>query len=133
MCGDFNAVRDVSERRSVGTIFRHTGMDGLNQFIDGNLLVDLPLRGRSYTLYRGDGKSMSRIDRFLLSDRWCMTWPNCFQMASSRGLLDHCPLTLSVDEENWGPKPLRMLKGWEFFSGYKNFVHDQWHSFQLEG
>jgi hypothetical protein len=79
VCGDFNAVRNVSKRRSVGNFHRITGMEGFNQFIDGNLLIDLPLRGRGYTWYKGDGKSMSRIDRFLLSDRWCMTWPNCFQ------------------------------------------------------
>jgi len=57
--GDFNAVCSVSERRSVGSIVRQSGMAGLNQFIDDNLLVDLPLRRRSYTRYRGDGKSES--------------------------------------------------------------------------
>jgi len=133
VCGDFNAVRSVSERRSVGDIRRQTGMAGLNLFIDSNLLINLPLRGRSYTWYKGDGRSMSRIDRFLLSEKWCSTWPNCFQLASSRGMLDHCPLMLSVDEENWGPIPLRMSKCWENFPGYKNFVRDKWHSFQVDG
>lgn len=126
VCGDFNVVCNVSERRSVGTIVCQSGIAGLNHFIDGNLLVDLPLRSRSYTWYRGDGKSVSRIDRFLLSDRWCLTWPNFFQLASTRGLSNHCPLVLSVDEENWGPKPLRMLKCWEKISSYKIFVRDQW-------
>jgi len=127
------SVRNVSERRTMGTSQRLAGMSGFNQFIDGNVLFDLPLRGRSYTWYKGDGKSMSRIDRFLLSDRWCVTWPNCRQLASLRGLSDHCPVVLSVDEENWGPRPLRLLKCWENFPGYKNFVRDQWRSFQLEG
>jgi len=77
--------------------------------------------------------NLSHIDRFSLSDRWCLTWPNCLQLASTRGLSDHCPLVLSIDEENWGPKPLRMLKCWEKFPGYKNFVYEQWQSFQLEG
>jgi len=105
VCGDFNAVRSVSERCSVGDIKQQTGMAGLNLFIDSNLLIDLPLRGHSYTWYKGDGRSMSRIDRFLLSEKWCSTWPNCFQLASSKGLSDHCPLMLSVDEENWAPRP----------------------------
>lgn len=61
------------ERRSEGSIQRLSRMEGFNQFIDGNMLIDLPLRGRSLTWYKGDGKSMSRIDRFLLSDRWCVT------------------------------------------------------------
>jgi len=117
----------------VGVANRHLGMAGLNHFIDGNFLIDLPLRGRGYTWYKGDRKSMSRIDRFLLFEKWSLTWPNCFQLASSRGLSDHCPLVLSIDEENWGPRPLRLLKCWENYPGYKNFVRDQCRSFQVEG
>ncbi|KEH22027.1 hypothetical protein MTR_7g029180 [Medicago truncatula] len=41
VCGDFNAVRCGTERRSVGTSYRDTGTIGLNQFIDDNLLIDL--------------------------------------------------------------------------------------------
>lgn len=72
---------------------------------------------------------MSRLDLFLLSERWCLTWPNCFQLASSRVLSDHCPIQLSIDEENWSPRPLRMLHCWEKFTGYKEFVHEKWSSY----
>jgi len=133
ICGDFNAVRCVEERRSVGLLCRQAGIANFNQFIDGHFLIDLPLRGHSFTWYRGDGRSMSRLDRFLLSKESCLTWPNSVQSASSRGVSDHCPLQLSIDVENWGPKPLRMLKCWEKFPGYKIFVHDQWNSFLVEG
>jgi len=133
ICGDFNAVCCVEERRSVGVLSRQAGSANFNQFIDGHLLIDLPLRGRSFTWYRGDGRSMSRLDRFLLSEEWCLTWPNCAQSASSRGVSDHCPLQLSIDVENWGPKPLRMLKCWEKFPGYKTFVREQWNSLLVEG
>jgi hypothetical protein len=71
-----------------------------NQFIDENGLIDLPLCGRQFTWYKGDGTSISRIDRFLLFEDWCLQWPNCLQVALLRGLSDHCPLQLSVDEEN---------------------------------
>ena len=63
----------------------------------------------------------------------CLTWPNCVQLASSRGVSDHCPLHLNIDVENWGPKPLHMLKCWEMFPGYKFFARDQWNSFLVEG
>lgn len=33
-------------------------------------LVDFPIYGRLFTWYRGYGYSMSRLDRFLLSDNW---------------------------------------------------------------
>ena len=133
VCGDFNAIRREEERRSVSSVLPQAGIVGFNNFVVNNFLVDLPLRGRSFTRYRGDGRSMSRIDRFLLSENWSLTWPNCIQMALSRGLSDHCPLDLSIDTENWGPKPVRMLKCWADFPGYNSFVRDTWRSFQLSG
>jgi len=68
---------------------------------------------------------MSRIDGFLLSERWCLTWPNYFQLAWSQGSSDHCLQQLS--------RLFRMLKCWENFSGYNMFVRKKWSSFQLEG
>ena len=133
VCGDFNAVWCGSERRSVGNSTCQVGMAAFNFFIDSNLLIDLPLRGRNFTWFQGDGKSMSRINCFLLSDNWCLTWPSCSQLASTRGLSDHCPLVLFVDEENWGPRPLRMLKCWESFPGYRIFVEEKWRSFDVDG
>jgi endonuclease/exonuclease/phosphatase family metal-dependent hydrolase len=132
VCGDFNAVQCGSERQSVGNSNCQVGTAAFNYFIDSNLLIDLPLWGRNFTWYRGDGKSMSRIDRFLLSDNWCLTWPSCSQMASTRGLSDHCPLVLFVDERNWVPRPLRMLKCWESFPGYRILVEEKWRSFDVD-
>jgi len=50
-------------------------------FINDNGLIDLPLCGRRFMWFNEDGTSMSRIDRFLLSEDWCLQWPNCFQVA----------------------------------------------------
>ena len=133
VCGDFNVVRCVEERRSFSSVPQHAGIDGFNTFIDSNLLVDLPLRGRTFTWFRGDGRSMSHIDRILLSENWCLTWPTCFQLAVSRGLSDHCPLVLAIDTQNWGPKPVRMLKCWANFPGYDAFVREIWRSSQVSG
>lgn len=73
------------------------GVSYFNSFIDGIVLVDLPLIGHRFTWYRGDNRSMSHIDRFLLSENWCLRWPNSIQVAQLRGLSDHCALVLSVD------------------------------------
>ncbi|PNX58703.1 cysteine-rich receptor-like protein kinase, partial [Trifolium pratense] len=54
-------------------------------------------------------------------------------MAKMRGLSDHCPLVLSANEEDWGPRPLRMLKCWKDIPGYNLFVRDKWNSFQVDG
>ncbi|XP_045831047.1 exodeoxyribonuclease-like [Trifolium pratense] len=100
VCGDFNAARHVDERRSVRGSQRSVDHIPFNRFIEDNNLVDLPLVGRKFTWFRGDGLSMSRLDRFLLSEEWCLTWPNCKQVARLRGLSDHCPLVLSANEED---------------------------------
>jgi len=92
VCRDFNSVQYSDEKKERGTVFRKVEADFFNKFIEENLLIDLPICGRLYTWYRGDGVSMSRLDRFLLSEKWCEAWPNCIQVAYQRGLSDHVPL-----------------------------------------
>jgi len=65
------------------------------------VMIDLPICVRLFTWYRGDGITMSRLDRFLLSEKWCERWPNCIQVVHQRGLSDHVPLFLYADESNW--------------------------------
>ena len=73
--GDFNAVRSNVERRGRSVTNNYDVFVPFNHFIDGNSLVDLPLCGRNFTWYRGDGLSMSRLDRFLLSEAWFLLFP----------------------------------------------------------
>ena len=133
VCGDFNAIRSMDERRSSRGVTVSQATPHFNDFIAENGLIDLPLCGRRFTWYKGDGTSMSRLDRFLLSEDWCLQWPNCFQVALLRGLSDHCPLQLSVEEEDWGPRPTRMLKCWQDLPGYKQFVLENWRFYQITG
>ncbi|MCI35265.1 endonuclease/exonuclease/phosphatase family protein, partial [Trifolium medium] len=44
-CGDFNAVRNIDERRSVNGGQRPLNQIPFNCFIDDNTLIDLPLCG----------------------------------------------------------------------------------------
>ena len=126
VCGDFNVVLCVEERRSIRTSYSLLDHVPFSHFIDENDLVDLSLCGRNYTWYKGDGLSMSRFDRFLLNEEWCLALPNCMPVAQMRGLSDYRHLLLSADEENWGPKPSHMLKCWQEFPCYKQFVVNQW-------
>ena len=133
VCGDFNAVRNLEVHRSLrgGNVVQVT--PHFSMFIEDNRLIDLPLCSCRYTWFKGDGTSMSRLDHYLVSEEWCLHWPNCFQVALLRGLSDHCPIQLSVDEEKWGPRPSRMLKCWQELPGYKQFVKEKWHSYHIEG
>jgi len=82
-------MRCVEERKGRGNVFRQTDADCFNKFIIDSLLIDLPIYGRLFTWYKGDGVSLSRLDCFLLSDKWCQKWPTCIQIAYQRGLSDH--------------------------------------------
>ncbi|GAU38645.1 hypothetical protein TSUD_276840 [Trifolium subterraneum] len=104
-----------------------------NHFIEDNNLIDLPLSGRKFIWFKGDALWMSRLDRFLLSREWCLTWPDCTQVARMRGLSDHFPLILAANEVDWGPRPSRMLKCWKNVHGYNIFVKDNWNSYQVDG
>ncbi|GAU43560.1 hypothetical protein TSUD_245250 [Trifolium subterraneum] len=102
-CGDFNAVRSIEERR-LGR-GRPQPLDHLsfNSFIEDNNLIDLLLSGY------------------------------CTHVARMRGLSYHFPLILAANEEEWGPRPSRMLKCWKDFPGYNIFVKDKWNSYQVDG
>ncbi|GAU15239.1 hypothetical protein TSUD_09770 [Trifolium subterraneum] len=54
-------------------------------------------------------------------------------VARLRGLSDHCSIVLFANEEDWGPRPSRMLKCWRDVPGYNLFVKDKWNSIQVDG
>jgi len=58
---------------------------------------------------------------------------DCIQVAYQRGLYDHIPLLLNVDDANWGPRPLQMLKCWSDYLGYEDFVREIWSYFDCHG
>jgi len=96
----------MKERRGRCSVFRQADAENFNNFIAECISIDLPICGRLFTWYKGDRVSMSKIDRFLLSEKWFAVWPNSFQVAYQCGLSDHVPLMLHVDDANWGPRPL---------------------------
>ncbi|GAU27954.1 hypothetical protein TSUD_146720 [Trifolium subterraneum] len=133
VCGDFNAVRSIEERHSSKDVPNSSDLIPFNQFIDDAVLIDLPLSGHKFTWYKGDGLAMSRLDRFMLSEEWCLTWPNCIQVTQLRGLSDYYPLVLEANEENWGPRSSRMLKCWKDIPSYQQFVRDKWPALHFDG
>jgi len=118
LCWDFKSVHSTEERKGRVSVFRQSDADSLTFFNDDCFLVDLPICRRLFIWYRGDGVTMSCLDKFLLSGNWCSVWPNCIQVAYERSISNHVPLVLNVEDENWGPRPIRMLKCWDDFQGY---------------
>jgi len=70
-CGEFNAIRSRNERKGVGTTDYSNEIKGFNNFIESNLLMDLPIVGKKYTWFKANGMAKSRIDRVLLLRNGC--------------------------------------------------------------
>ncbi|GKV47213.1 hypothetical protein SLEP1_g54131 [Rubroshorea leprosula] len=131
LMGDFNAVRSEQEWR--GGMSSRREMPEFDDFINECGLVDLPLIGRKFTWYQSNGASMSRLDRFLLSEEWCLNWENVKQWGLNRSFSDHCPIILKNQIMDWGPKPFRFFDAWLEFPQFKGMVRDIWMSIVVIG
>ncbi|MCI66388.1 endonuclease/exonuclease/phosphatase family protein, partial [Trifolium medium] len=49
-------------------------MRGFGGFIEDLEMVDLPLLGCHFTWFHANGRTMSRIDRVMVSEEWREAW-----------------------------------------------------------
>lgn len=77
--GDLNVVRSVNERK--GARERGTQSSEIRgfSFIERNFLVELPIVGNKYTLYKSNGLAKSRLNIVLVYEEWLQKWPMCKQ------------------------------------------------------
>lgn len=76
--GRLKVVRFASERSRGGRINR--GMQDFSDFIDEMKLMDLPLEGGLFSWFSNrDLPSLSRLDRFLISQGWEAHFPGVVQ------------------------------------------------------
>ncbi|GKV32054.1 hypothetical protein SLEP1_g40687 [Rubroshorea leprosula] len=131
IAGDFNAVRNEEEKKgSRGVTIE---MREFNNFIQETELVDIPLVGRKFTWYQSNGNSMSRIDRFLLSEGWLTKWSEARQWGLSRTVSDHCPILLKHKHIDWGPKPFKFFNAWFQQEGCMELIKEVWGSANIQG
>lgn len=130
---DFNSVRNRDERRGRSLLLNHSEMSEFDNFITEMELIDLPLIGRRYTWYRANGCSMSRLDRILISDDWLGIWPNLAQWGLDRSVSDHCAVVLKSGDQDWGPKPFRVMNSWLMHKDFSKLIEDNWGSFDVQG
>nr|KYP61690.1 hypothetical protein KK1_016198 [Cajanus cajan] len=64
--GDFNAIRCEEERKGVRGFDRREEMRLFSDFVNSSGLLDLQMFGRQFTWFRNDGKTMSRLDWYLV-------------------------------------------------------------------
>lgn len=77
--------------------------------------------------------AMSRLDRFLLFDRWITTWGVTSQWELKREVSDHCQLVLKMGNREWGPRPFRFNNCWLAQPGFDKVVVDCWSEVRFTG
>ncbi|XP_071714157.1 uncharacterized protein [Rutidosis leptorrhynchoides] len=124
LCGDFNEVRDQSERKNCDFIERRARW--FNEFIDRTQLIDVLLGGKKFTRICDNGIKFSKLDRFLVSERFYHTWGNVSALALERKLSDHCPIVLRDRDIDYGPKPIKIFDEWFDGEDSKKVVEKAW-------
>lgn len=95
--------------------------------------MDIPCKGNDFSWYSGDMKSMSHIDRFIMSDSIVNRWSVISQIVGPRDILDYCPIWLVLDNKIWGSKPLKFNNERFSFKLFILFLEKEWREFMEEG
>ncbi|CAH1446022.1 unnamed protein product [Lactuca virosa] len=124
LMGDFNEVREKCDRLS--KIVCASSMEAFNSFIHEADLEDFAMWGRKFTWMSQDGKSLSKIDRFLVCHGFLAHWNMASVTALPRLHSDHSPLILVSDFYDFGPIPFKIFNSWPQLDGLHKIVLDSW-------
>ena len=130
--GDFNAILYPGERATGGRI--DNSMRRFSEILNDLGLRDLPLQGGPYTWRGGlNGRSKSRLDRFVVSVDWESHCCKVVQSCLPRPVSDHCPILLDSNGVRTGPLPFRFELMWLKYVGFKEILKEWWQNFQFYG
>ncbi|XP_058753643.1 uncharacterized protein LOC131626818 [Vicia villosa] len=131
--GDFNSISTIDERIGVTISDYSRGSRSFNEFIEEMELVDLPTIGGKFTWFKSNGKAMSRLDRFLLSECYIEDSKVDGQFIGERDVSDHAPIWLKNNRKDWGPKPFKFNNLWLKHEEFDNFVKEEWNKIVVKG
>ncbi|GKC61706.1 hypothetical protein Tco_1089304 [Tanacetum coccineum] len=93
-----------------------------NEFINNTRLIEIPMGGRKFTRVSDDEMKFSKLDCFLLNEKFNEMWGNLSVVALDRKLPDHCPIVIKDVELDFGPKPFRVFNIWLEESDFSKVV-----------
>lgn len=108
LIGDFNAIRSDAEKENC--VYKRLDIEGFNDFINRNSLMDLAMINAKFTWF-GHQNKKSHLDRALVNPEWFSEGQWSLK-AINRKLSDHSGLLLFTDTNDWGPKPFRAFTCW---------------------
>ena len=102
--------------------------------IDELELRDLPLQGGPFTWSGGlNSQTMSRIDRFLVTEDWEGYFNGVVQSTLPRPVSDHFPILLDGGGVRKGLVPFRFENMWLKEEGFKDLLIGWWQSLRFSG
>ncbi|KAL5137899.1 Transposon TX1 uncharacterized protein [Glycine soja] len=132
--GDFNSIRHQHERLSSSqSVSNSTSITEFNSWISDMAVEEVRSIGRKFTWCRPNGGSMSKLDRFFLSDNWLSQWPDTTQFVLEMDFSDHCPILLRSINIDWGPKPFKIMDWWLKDKGFQKMVALKWGNYHPHG
>lgn len=101
-------------------------MQDFQEFINNLEMQDLPMIGRCYTWSNFQAQCIqSRLDRFLLAQEWLDKF-SISLWGLKRVISDHCPILITNETKNWGPKPFRFMNVWLHNPQVMKIVKEEW-------
>ncbi|GJY58781.1 RNA-directed DNA polymerase, eukaryota [Tanacetum coccineum] len=122
--GDLNVVRCGDDRLNSQINLKEASE--YNDFINNMRLIEIPIGGRKFTRISEVGLKFSKLDRFLLNDRFNNLWDNLSVVALDRKLFDHCPIVLKDVELDFRPKPFHVFNVWLDDTDFNQVVEEAW-------
>lgn len=126
ICGDFNLVRNSSEKSS--GVVNQTWVNMFNDWVNRFGLQELKCAGRSFTWSNNQAEPvMATLDRVFISTCWDRLYPASQVTTLPRLGSDHNPLVL--DTNVLAPpknKQYRFEKWWLQVEGFKEIVEKAW-------
>jgi len=127
IAGDFNVVRFPSEKKNCNKITK--AMEDFSDFIEDMELVDPPLIGGSFTWRKGDRHvTAARLDRFLFSEEWEISFKKIKQTLMPRVTSDHNPLLLECGNWERSQSYFKFENWWLQTENFKERVKGWWDS-----
>ncbi|KAK9668455.1 hypothetical protein RND81_13G061800 [Saponaria officinalis] len=126
--GDFNVVRDISERISMVL----PNLDDIlvfNACILDCGLIDLQSSGCEYTWTSnqdGSDRVWSKLDRALVNGPWLAKFSSSSVHFPPAGISDHSPYIVTIFPEAARPRRFSFLKFWISLPGYHSLVKEAW-------
>ena len=111
MGGDFNLVRFLEEHSRGGGLT--ASMRRFSEVVEDLELRDFPLMGGPFTWRGGlNNQAQSRLDRFLVTDKWDSLFNGAVQGILPKLVSDHFPVLLEEGGLKRGPSPFRFENMW---------------------